>query len=130
MKLDLIAEKRLAELDALCAAATQDPTICIRYDHGGGRLYKDPDGNGRILIADFYNEADWEYITQARTDLPRVVKAYREALKEVVRLTDSLKTTHLALVHFAAAAPWELGDEIIRTVKAVEAALNLTKEGK
>ena len=48
-------------------------------------------------------KANARFIAHVRTDLPRVVNAYREALKEVDRLTDSLKTTRLALVHFAAA---------------------------
>ncbi len=83
------------------------------------RLGEMEDGGNSLIVGEGRN--------RVHADLKR---DFLDLVAEVRRLTDSLKTTHLALVHFAAAAPWDLGDEIIRTVKAVEATLTPAKEPK
>jgi hypothetical protein len=80
----------IERLNELAKGATQDDRVSLqRYDHGGGRLAIF--APTRILIADFYIEADREYyaacnpaaIAQAATEYAAVV-AERDALREAL----------------------------------------------
>jgi hypothetical protein len=73
---------RLREIEARCEAATSGAEL-VRYDHGGGRLYKKRGSPNRELVADFYDEANREFYFSARTDIPYLlgeVRRLREAL--------------------------------------------------
>lgn len=82
--------ERLAEL---AKGATQGPDVEFQfYDHGGARLAKF--AGERVLIADFYNEADSQYyfhcnpaaIDQAHAEYKAVSECADNAEREVVKL--------------------------------------------
>lgn len=79
--------ERLDEMWARADAATEGVEL-ERYDWGGGRLAVF-DAQRRELVADFYGEADREFYTAARTDLPRAVDALR-AVMAMLDKTDKL----------------------------------------
>jgi hypothetical protein len=56
-------------------AATQGATL-TRYVHGGGRLANYSEGRDRTLVADFYDDADREYIA-AEADPAHALAAVR-----------------------------------------------------
>jgi hypothetical protein len=70
----------------------------VRYEHGGGRFYREvayhrklyAGGTDRELIADFYNEGDREFYSQA----PRLVRGLLDLLAqqagEIARLREAL----------------------------------------
>lgn len=59
----------LADLLGIINAATQGPLTQIRYEHGGGRRYRE---EPRQLVADTYSEGDREFIA---TFSPEVCRA-------------------------------------------------------
>ena len=74
------AADRLNEIEARANAATDDVRL-ERYRHGGGRLANFSMNSDRQLVADFYGEADREFYTAARTDVPALVAALRAVLE-------------------------------------------------
>jgi len=50
--------------------ATPTPLDVIRYEHGGGRLYKE---EPRKLVADFFYEEDRELFIYMRNSLPALI---------------------------------------------------------
>lgn len=56
-----------AGLRILDGKATPGPLILIKYEHGGGRLYKE---EPRQLIADFFDAENREVFVAARNALP------------------------------------------------------------
>lgn len=77
MKLDLIPESELAEMEARDKAATPGPWEIE------GRWFLD---SKRRIIGELYAGYDQRFIHASRTDLPRLTKAYREAVKKGERL--------------------------------------------
>lgn len=61
----------VAEVEELLANAAHGPLTLIRYDHGGGRLYRE---EPRDLIADFYDAANRELHYAAPDLLRRLVQ--------------------------------------------------------
>lgn len=81
-----------ARLAPLAAAATEGPLELARYDHGGGRLAKF-DG-ARILVADFFNEGDREFIValvNAYSEIDALLARGEAAEADADRLTIELK---------------------------------------
>lgn len=69
----------LEEIERLIEARTDvTDADLMRYEHGGGRWAKLRDGE-RVLVADFYSEADREYIVAAALSAPALIAALREA---------------------------------------------------
>lgn len=66
-------------LRALYEAGTKGPLTLMRYEHGGGRLYKE---EPRTLVADFYHEADRELLTAMHAALPHLL-AVAEAAERI-----------------------------------------------
>jgi len=74
-------QTKLKEIEERAAKATPANQLTLaRYDHGGGRLcgptnWMEPrPSTPRDLVADFYDEANREFYTAARTDVPRLVR--------------------------------------------------------
>ena len=80
----MTAADRLNEIEARANAAT-DGVRLERYRHGGGRLANFSMNSDRELVADFYGEADREFYTAARTDVPALVAALRAVLELAYR---------------------------------------------
>jgi hypothetical protein len=77
----------LQSLIAKAKAATQGPLTVIRYEHGGGRIYKE---EPRTLVADLFQENDREFIAScnphlilALCELARAAEAFEERLKAI-----------------------------------------------
>lgn len=68
------------------ATPTRDATL-MRYDHGGGRFYREV-GRDRLLIADFYDEANREFYFAAANARP--------ALAALLRVVEAAKATSVA----------------------------------
>ena len=69
---------RLNEIEARANAATEGPWMGIRYPDGFlGRVIG---GNGFGVAEDFPDDADAEFISHARTDVPALVAALRAVL--------------------------------------------------
>ena len=75
--------KALSEMEEREKAATPEPMVRIRYDHGGGRMYQEKPDGGRNLVLDAYEEPDREFYFQARQDLPKVRRALLVALRDL-----------------------------------------------
>jgi len=112
----------IQEIEALLAlrekaTPTHDATL-MRYDHGGGRFYREV-GRDRSLIADFYNEGDREYYfaaanaTEALRKLVAIAKA-AEKVADVEILADEYGVTPQAQ----------------RELEALDSALQAAKEAK
>ena len=91
-----VSDARAAEIASREKAATRDATL-VRYDHGGGRFFRDGESGQRVLVADFYNEGDREFYTAARDDIPdlladraELIAAAREAAEALVGARDRL----------------------------------------
>ena len=54
----------------LMKGATPVPLTLIRYEHGGGRLYRE---EPRTLVADFFDEGDRELFAAMRNALPALL---------------------------------------------------------
>ena len=69
----------LEALAALCEAATpiDEDTVICGYEHGGGRVYQETHGEGRQLIADFYDRDNRECWIAARKALPALIATIR-----------------------------------------------------
>lgn len=76
--LDQLTNDEIAALERLEDDATvmDEHVVILRYEHGGGRVYRDGLA-GRKLIADFYKEGDREAWIAARTALPRLLAEVR-----------------------------------------------------
>lgn len=72
-KSDVVKEAR-----ELLANAAHGPLQLIRYDHGGGRLYRE---KPRDLIADFYDAGNREFYSRAR----EIVSALCNEVEELRR---------------------------------------------
>lgn len=86
--------EQLHAIEARWRAATPEPIVKMRYEHGGGRAYKTPDGNPesmpRTLIIDCYEEADREFYFHAREDLPALSAEWRRLTAVIHRLEERL----------------------------------------
>ena len=96
-----LTPQTIEEIRARHAAATDTDgyaTRFIRYEHGGGRLYREINEHGRSLILDAYEEADREFYFAAHADvrtlLARIdeLEANREALTMVISTALSVRT--------------------------------------
>ena len=78
----------LDALDRLEKEATPLPLVLTRYEHGGGRLFRDPPPGGQDpfrLVADFYGEGpDREFFASLRNAAPYLLAAARLA-EDVMR---------------------------------------------
>lgn len=87
---DELTEAELNAIEARAAAATEGPWEKDRWDGTLGRGSLSVPSKLRVLVTRFnYGNAgspDLEFIAAARTDVPRLVKALREARAEIVRL--------------------------------------------
>lgn len=75
---DVVVETRI-----LLAQVAHGPLTLIRYDHGGGRLYRE---EPRDLIADFYDAANRELYYRA----PELLKALADEVGRWKKQTESL----------------------------------------
>lgn len=84
----------MSTLRELAAKAAPGPFKLWRYSHGGGRLsvLKGRDEGSPVLVADFYNEDDREYIT-ALLDAAPLYFALEDAAREWAAASDDLHTT-------------------------------------
>ena len=73
----------LESLIAKAKAATQGPLTVIRYEHGGGRIYKE---EPRTLVADLFQENDREFIASCNPHLILALCELAMAAEEVDRL--------------------------------------------
>src|SRR5688500_12350284 len=80
--IDQLLSEGLAKAER--ATPLDDKHKLIRYDHGGGRLYRE-DGKDRDLLADFYDEDNRELYywlaTHALTLLRELARIREERLK-------------------------------------------------
>lgn len=82
--------------------ATPEPLTLTRYEHGGGRLYKE---EPRTLVADFYDEPDRELFYAMRAKLPALL-AVVEAASDPALLSSSApfgSPPHMAQMRLRAA---------------------------
>lgn len=90
-----LTEQQKAEIEARVNAATSGTDANLtRYDHGGGRMWVDQPGEGRELIADFYNEPDREFLYHAHDDVESLIASLRAARKALKDLVDQLDVVH------------------------------------
>lgn len=68
----------LEELKLLYEAGTKGPLTLIRYEHGGGRLYKE---EPRTLVADFFDESDRELFVATHRALPALLAVAQAAVR-------------------------------------------------
>lgn len=61
------------------ATPTTEHIKRARYDHGGGRMYRET-GNDRDLILDVYDEGDREFYFNALEDMEFLLSKVREPL--------------------------------------------------
>ena len=102
----------LSEMRERCKAATPfTNNDVMRYEHGGGRIWLQEDGDGRKLVADLYHEGDREFFAHARTDIPRLLdelERTREALRKCashLEWTADTEEAFAAIEHAAAVLP-------------------------
>lgn len=60
---------RINEIKQRLNAATKPPFVELRYEHGGGRAYKQEENGGRQLVFDVYEQADREFYFNAYGDV-------------------------------------------------------------
>lgn len=77
---DIVSEAR-----AKLAKATRGPLTLIRYEHGGGRLIKEP----YSLVADFYQEGDREFYDSAPELLRQLCDEVERQRTALIKLRDS-----------------------------------------
>lgn len=74
------------------ATATDEHTKRVRYDHGGGRMYREAAGD-RDLLVDCYNLGDREFYFSAVDDVRYLLSALRELAKSqaiIDKLADTI----------------------------------------
>jgi hypothetical protein len=73
-------EQELQEIEERWKKSTPTPeTKLIRYENGGGRMFKDlTDEAPRKLVADFYEEPDREFYAHAWADVRRLLELVRQ----------------------------------------------------
>lgn len=76
------------EVEELLAKATPGPRTLIRYEHGGGRLYRD--GDSRELVADFYSEGDRELYSRTDELLRRMVEEVKALRSDSAKLNQAM----------------------------------------
>lgn len=80
-----VTDEIVSEAERLLSALTPEPHVVHRYEHGGGRVYREvprPEPNyrgdtDRTLIADYYHVGDREFHIAA----PQLVRQLIDALK-------------------------------------------------
>lgn len=127
-------EKRLAEIESRARKATAEPIVRIRYDHGGGRAFKTPDGapdsTPRDLILDCYDEKDREFYFHALCDVNDLARALRDARSVQAKFEDS-KARDLGelLDALDVLAPFYLHAKALRAAGRTGATEAVSKEG-
>lgn len=86
-----MSDADIPHLRKLHAAATQGPLTLTRYEHGGGRFYRE---DSRTLVADFYNERDRECIVAEHNAMPALLDELEAARKRVAELERDLDRAH------------------------------------
>jgi hypothetical protein len=66
-----------------------------RYDHGGGRLFRDGPSGERQLIADFYHEADREFYNAAPRLLTAALGLIEQQQEEIRKSTEIIRASNV-----------------------------------
>jgi len=83
----ILTPEQIEEIEARANAATHEPLVKTRYDHGGGRMFRDGEAGQRKLVIDAYDEPDREFYFHALEDVLlllatlRVLERERDELK-------------------------------------------------
>jgi hypothetical protein len=93
-----ISERDLARIEACCATASPAPWDPIEFSEDGRLRRGIQNGGGVGWIGDIVHQEDAAFIAQARTDLPALVAAVREA-KEAL---EPLEALHRAMAEVEA----------------------------
>jgi len=132
---DPITDADLADLEALCAAATPGPWIATS-DWSNYAVWSEPvkrdvvQSPSRVKVNNRWNEwtreNDAAFIATARTVLPRLIAALREARSDAACYRDAYEAEHTA--HNITKAALEMAPQQIDAARAdLEQARNLLK---